>query len=117
MQSQIAAFETKGKISPEMAEMSISSLSLQINANPTQGELYHQRGTLYMLSKKEQLASNDFSKSIELKSDMQADSYFYRALVKQSLNDATYCDDFAMAKKLGFKNTAGWEPIDKICGF
>lgn len=106
-------------IPSEVLDAAIRNFSRKIEVNPDDGESYHERAMVFFVQKKYKEAAADFSKSIGLKSKFQAASYFFRAVVKQAENqfDATVCDDFASAKKLGYDNKVGWQTIDKLCGF
>lgn len=115
--SQNVEIRNKDEISPALASQLIDNFTKRINDEPSNGAMYHQRANIYLLQKEYGKAIADLSKSIELKSDLQAESYFMRAIIKQSKNDETACDDFSQAKKLGYQYNPGWEMIDEMCNF
>lgn len=87
--------------------------SKAIERNPKNWLYYRNRAAANHNNKDYQAAVDDWTQVLLLDPN-NADAYFRRGVNKRSINDATACDDFSAAAKLGNQN--GKKNYDQYCG-
>ena len=85
-----------------------------IKLKPDYADAYFQAAKCKFYLNKFQQAIEYFSKSIELKSELTSEAYYYRGLCKSNSNDKIgACSDFSKAVSLG--NVYGTDMLERFC--